>query len=278
MHKYVVIVVFIISFFSLFYIFKSKLSIATMQYFPIDEQVFFDDSVTDITIISNDAEIEWSISSTSSEIAYLRQDVSLLFENGKFKGIQSMWKQHLDHLELQRRFKQQNSSLLQAISFHHGEIHYPDEQISSIQKMTSDHLYFIKDDGKIHAFRKPSNTLEKNWKIKLNEMTEQQLFYHWNMLINHFNIQEDEYDSFPLTKLIEYEEATLPNRSKKETEKIIGQLWEGLYKNYIVLLKEKENEQNSHYVPLIMIAKDNSHLLVIYELNNQKQKLIQRLD
>lgn len=277
MHKYVVITFFLISFFCFFYIVKSKISIVTMQYFPIDTQVSFDQAKTDIIIVTEDEEIEWSTSSTSSEIAYLRQDVSLLYENGKFKGVQSMWKQHLDQLALQKRFKQTNSSLLQAISFHHGEIHYPDNQILSIQKMTSDQLYFIKDKEKIHAFRQPSNTFEENWKIKLKEITNHQLIYHWNTLINHFNIIEDEYDSFPLTELVQYEEINLPGRSKNETDQIIGQIWEGLYKNYIILLKEKENHQHNHYIPLVMIAKDNSHLVIVFELNNQKQQLIQRL-
>lgn len=277
MHKYIVVIFFIISFFCVFYLLKNKLVTTTMQYFPIDETTSFEDAKTDLAIEPTNNDIQWAIDSTSSEVAYLRQDVSLLYENGKFKGVQSKWRQHLDHLHLSKQFKQTHSSFLQAISFHHGEIHYPEDQIFSIQKMTSNQLYFIYDDKTVHAFHTPSNSFEKKWQRKLSKMTKQQLMYHWNGLIDDLNVPEEEYDCFPLTELVQYEHETLPGRTRNETSKIIGQLWEGLYKNYIVLLTDKKNQGTSHYVPLIMISKNNDHLLILFELNQNKQKLIQKI-
>lgn len=276
MHKYVIYSFFIISFICLFFILKSNLSVSTMKYFPIDENAFFDNAKTNISLSPNE-EIDWSIESTSSEDAYLRQDVSLLYENGKFKGVLNKWRQYVDHIELSKRFRQTDSGLLQAISFHHGEIHYPNDQISSIQKMTGNHLYFIKDGKTIHSFRNARDTNEKIWERNLNKITEQQLNNHWNRLINQLDIRINEYDRIPLAELVQYESKPLPGRTEAETKKIIGQLWEGVYKNYIVLLKEEENLQNEHYMPLILIAKNNDHLLIIFELNKKSQKLIQKI-
>src|SRR5690625_6444376 len=72
--------------------------------------------------------------------------------------------QHLAYTTLFR------SSLLQAISFHHGEIHYPNNQINSIQKMTSNKLYTITDHNKnLHTFQKPSTAFEKQMEIRSEE-------------------------------------------------------------------------------------------------------------
>ena len=277
MHKYIVFLFFIIAFFTTFFLLKSNLIKTTMKYFPTDKYESFEYAKTELYTLQQDKNIHWGTESMSSKIAYLRQDVSLLYENGKFKGVQSEWEQHLDKLKLSKRFQQSSSSLLQVISFHHGELHYPNDQINSIQKMTGDQLYIIIENDNLHSFRKPHTAFEKRWEIKLNEMMEQQTKGGWKSLINYFSISKEQYDSFPLTELIQYETTTIPGRSKQETKKIIGQLWEGLYKNYIVLLHEKENRESPHDVPLIMIAKDNDHLLVIFELNKEKQMLKQKL-
>ncbi|MEI3611707.1 hypothetical protein [Pseudogracilibacillus sp. SO30301A] len=277
MHKYIIYSCFIISFIGLFFILKGNFSVTTMKYFPLDDNVFFDNAETNINFLKSTDEIEWSVESTSSDVAYLRQDVSLLYENGKFKGVLNKWRQNVDHLDLSKHFIQSNSSLLQAISFHHGEIHYPNDQISSIQKMTSNQLYFIRDSNTIYSFHEPSNANERKWERDLNKMTHQQLDNHWTKLINQLDIAIKEYDSIPLTELAQYENKPLPGRTEAETKKIIGQLWEGLYKNYILLLKEEKNRQDEHYMPLILLAKNNDHLLVIFELNNKNQKLIQQI-
>lgn len=248
-----------------------------MKYFPIDENVFFDHAETNIDFLRSTDEIEWSVESTSSKAAYLRQDISLLYENGKFKGVLTKWRQNIDHLDLNKTFTQSNNSLLKAISFHHGEIHYPNDQISSIQQMTNNQLYFMKDNNTIYSFHEPSNANEENWKRDLDEIMDQQLNNHWNKLINELDIAINEYDRIPLTELAKYENKPLPRRTEAESKKIIGQLWEGLYKNYILLLQEEENLKEKHYMPLILLAKNNDHLLIIFELNKTNLKLIQKI-
>lgn len=259
------------------YILQEKSVITTMKYFPIDDQVIFKHAASHISFIEKDNIIEWSVESTSSEEVYLRQDVSLLYENGKFKGVLSKWREQIAQLHLLKRFSQNNNSLLQVISFHHGEIHYPNNRIHSTQKMTSSNLYYVRDEDMTFSFQTPSTQVETYWKEKLNTWTEKQLFRHWNHLIEDLHINHHHYLLIPLTEISTYEDNSLPHFTEAETKKIIGQLWEGLYKNYIVLLANDEMNDTPHYIPLIMLAKDSSHLLIIFELNGQSQKLMQRI-
>lgn len=275
--RFIFCLIFILSFFFIVFTLKSKSTLTTVKYFPIDKHASIEKAKTNLMIQPENREITWHVESTSVDPAYLRQDISLLYENGKFKGVQSKWRQHIDQIQLSEQFKQINSGLIQTISFHHGEFHYSNDQITSIQKMTAKQLYVTVDNSILHSFQRPRNIQEKKWQTKLNNFTNQQLKVHWKSLIKELNIPVDNYTSFPLTDLIRFEQENLPNQTVEETQKIIGQLWEGLYKNYVLLLKNQDNQQSFHYIPLILIDKDNEHLLVIFELNGKAQKLIQKI-
>lgn len=259
----------------LVYILKFK-TVTTMKFFPIDEVVTIEQANTNLTM-ENDDDIIWNIRSKSSEQAFLRQDVSLLYENGKFKGVHNQWKQNVAELDAEHSFQFSNNSRLEAISFHHAEVHRSNDEITSAQKMTSDRLYVMKENKSYNSFKKPQNDKESMWSDKLDHITEQQLKFYWNRLLDHFQIKRKDYDLIPLTELYHYDEHNFPNHDRNETDEILGKLWEGLYKNYILLLRENEYRVHEHYVPLILLAKDGSHLLVIFELNGEKQQLIQKI-
>lgn len=55
----------------------------------------------------------------------------------------------------------------------------------------------------------------------------------------------------------------------------MGQLWEGLYKNYLLPIVTR-NKPTDTYVPIILLNKNHNHLLVLYEANHEKKKLIQK--
>lgn len=248
-----------------------------MKYFPIDESGYFETASTEINYLPNDNMnyIEWITKSQSNYDSYLRQDISLLYENGKFKGIQNKWRQHTADIMLKQSYQQTKTSILQSISFHHAEIHYKDDTIKSIQKMSGDSLYFI-NEPRIHkAFHTPTSHKEKEWANKINKITDHHLQHYWNAIIEHYDIQKNNYEIIPLTDIKQFNEFPIPGLSMSETKQIIGQLWEGIYTNYITLLMEKQN-QKVHSIPLIMMAKDNSHLLVLFQINDEKYKLIQK--
>src|SRR5699024_10455533 len=140
--------------------------------------------------------------SNSNVQAYLRQDVSLIFENGRLQGVASKWKEDTDAIQQKKQLTGESNSYYQSITFHHGEIHYPKDEIKSIQHMSHADLYVVNAPGEpIESFSTPTDHITAGWKDKLDLSTRQQLLHHWNKLMNHFQIDQKDYDLIPLTSL-----------------------------------------------------------------------------
>src|SRR5690625_6623983 len=99
-----------------------------MKYFPIVNQHEFENASTTISYLPNNNKnnILWQTNSKTTIPQYLRQDVSLLYENGHFKGIQEKWQQDVAKITLDKSFNIKNHSLLMDISFHHAIVHHDD--------------------------------------------------------------------------------------------------------------------------------------------------------
>lgn len=255
-----------------------------IKFFPLDESKQFEETSSTLTLLAesdkDEYDIQWKTSSELTEPVYLRQDVSILFVNGRLKGVLSKWKESGQNLFLERIVHGEDSGHYQTVTFHHGEIHYPDDQIKSIQDMSSADLYVIDSPmSPLESFDVPQDANQKEWKRKLDHTTQQQLNYQWNQLIQHFKIPKSQYEIIPLTDLPNYETKPFPKLSAEQTQQVIGQLWEGLYKNYVLEITGQANQSskaNNSYVPLVLADKDGKHLLVLYEgINGGKQKLLQ---
>ncbi|QTM99827.1 hypothetical protein ERJ70_11270 [Sediminibacillus dalangtanensis] len=254
-----------------------------LKYFPLDEKISFSSYHTKLKILSeidtDEYGVQWQEVSELETPIYLRQDVSLLYVDGKLKGILSKWKENGQTIEQKSSIHGEDSSHFQAITFHHGEIHYPDDKIKSIQAMSSDELYVIDSPHTaLESFDQPLNKNQEEWKHTLDTATSQQLSFHWNQLINHFNIPIDRYTIVPLTDLAKYENLPLPGLTETESQQVIGQLWEGLYKHYILGIAGSQNNKHpiNTFIPLLLFANDGSHLMVLYQdENEEKQQLLQ---
>lgn len=250
----------------------------TMKYFPIDEANLIKDANTTLEHSSEQEGTIWAVQSSSNKPVYLRQDVSLIYENGVFKGMQSKWKTEETLLYQEQVIPTTNNVLLQSISFHHGEIHHEENKITSMQKMTDATLHLIYSKNNIQSFGKPTTEQEKVWHDKLADKTRQQLKSHLDMLLQYHDLSSNDYVIFPLYKLAEYSNSPLPGSKYELTDKAIGQFWEGLYNNYVTLLMSYKQEIPAHYTPFVLVAKDASHLMVLFELEKENYKLIQQLD
>ncbi|WP_162632638.1 hypothetical protein [Paraliobacillus zengyii] len=220
--------------------------------------------------------IDWHASSELDELTYLRQDISLLYVDGQLKAIKSKWKEQESTIDLQTTITGEDSSHYQAISYHHAEVHYPEDKIKSVQAMTHDELYVIDSpQTPLEAFKIPTNDLQTEWKETLNHATNQQLYYQWQQLLDHFQLNSDDYLSVPLNMLYQYETTALPNLTAKQTKKVIGQMWEGLYANYILPFNESGPSSKS-FIPLILLDKEGTHLRILYQDHKgEMQQLIQ---
>src|SRR5699024_6077260 len=96
---------------------------------------------------------------------------------------------------------------------------------------------------------------------------------HWHRLTSHFDIDMAQYEVVPLTELHQFENKALLSFTQEQTDEIIGKLWEGLYKNYIIPVSETKDDSSDSYVPLILFEKHEHDILVLFELNGEKIKL-----
>lgn len=253
--------------------------VTTVKFFPIDPHVSFSQADTSIEQMnpSESNEFTYAIHSNSSQKTFLRQDISLLFGNGMLIGMLHCWEQNIDDISLKENFTLPMSSYLHAISFHHGEIHPENEEaIYSMQQMSFDSLYAMMKEDKLTSFKNPTTPLEAEFAHELSTKTEHTLSHQWQNLEQYFDINAADYERFPLTNIHKLTEQGIPGKSTAETAQIIGQLWEGIYREYILLLSNKNKQLSVTYVPSVLFAKDQTHLLVLFEIDDQKHKLIQR--
>lgn len=255
----------------LYFLQSSKNAKYAITFFPLDETFFFTDATTNLHNFQDNL-LNWTTLSSSEKPVYLRQDVSLLYENGFFKGIQSKWEQDQQLINLNHPVPLHNTAVFEAISFHHGEIHQPSNDITSIQKMTFDKIYMHKKNQSFEPLNKKDERI-----AIIDQEKQERLKKSWHKWISEHDIDQSDYTVIPLTNLADYEDNPLPGLSVEQSKATIGKLWEGLYKEYILRLKEKKNEGKSHAMPIILLSKDSSHIYILFELDGQQQILLQKI-
>ncbi|QGH34929.1 hypothetical protein GI584_13150 [Gracilibacillus salitolerans] len=254
----------------------------TIKYFPPDSSISFSAVGTNLNLLKETGNdqymVKWIATSSLDKEIYLRQDVSLLYMDGRLKGMKGLWKESEKDIDLEVVFEESDSSHFQAISFHHGEIHYPNDEIKSIHQMSDDHLYVIDSPHTaLESFREPNSHMQLEWKETIDKTTSQQLQFAWKEWIDAANIEINDYDLYPLTSIIQLQEKPINGLTQEQTDRIIGQLWEGLYKNYILPIAN-QSETNNQIMPLILINKNNDHLIVLFNNEaNQLETLYQQL-
>jgi len=255
-------------------------------FFPITDTVSFTKASTSLQFVENKDDdeyiIEWDVTSFTDKEAFLRQDLSLLFSDGKLVETLSEWEDQSQKLAQFKKVSGEDSSHYEAISLHYGEVHLNEDQIRSVQGMSSDHLYVIDSEfSKLFSFKTPQTEEEQEWKDILDKVSDQHLEFSWNDLIQHFQIDKRKYIPIPLVELVHYQTNSLPGLSKEKSQEVIGSLWEGLYKNYFMGLKTKEGkiiEPVGSTMPLLLFAKDHSHLIVIVQAEDGTPfKFIQKI-
>ncbi|HYK72502.1 MAG TPA: hypothetical protein VEV44_05115, partial [Pseudoneobacillus sp.] len=156
----------------------------SITYFPIDTTSPFKAVNTSISLLnknkSNQFSIQWRVSSNLLKNTYLRQDIGLLYANGRLKGKMGKWKQNTNQLVQEDTINGKGSLYLDAITYHYAEIHYQDDSIMSSQDMSKDEIYIIDSSyGPLRTFRIPSSKEEADWKKVLDQATAQELKNSW---------------------------------------------------------------------------------------------------
>ncbi|WP_153728492.1 hypothetical protein [Salinibacillus xinjiangensis] len=257
-----------------------------IKYFPFDESKEFTETSTNLKLLTEMDEdsykIQWDIYSQLTEPVYLRQDISLLFVDGKLKGILNQWKEEANALTQKTVVNGEDSSHYEAITFHHGEVHYPDDVIKSIQDMTYDELYVIDSPhAPLESFKEPVEKNEKEWEQTLDHAKNQTLNYYWNELMNYYDLSAKDFLEIPLVNLWKYKNNSFPTLTNEQTRQVIGQLWEGLYKNYVTGIpshNDHEFKAINTYMPIILVDHKGEFIFVLFkDPSGQHHRLIQRI-
>ncbi|MBA4535820.1 hypothetical protein H1Z61_01380 [Bacillus aquiflavi] len=242
-------------------------------YFPINQLVTYETAKTSINILDYKSDggysLFWQVHSALNEKAYLRQDMALLFINGRLKEKMGKWKQNTTEIKQQKKISEKESSHVQAITFHYSEIHEAGEKITSAHTMSAEELYVINSlFSPLLSFKKAATEIERDWEKLLDNMNNELQKQIISKAAKAFSINEKAYHIIPLTDLIKYNHKPLHGFTIKESERIIGQLWEGLYKNYFLGIKKDDGtiiDSLNSTIPLLLFAKDRTHLLIIFE-------------
>ncbi|UCZ54556.1 hypothetical protein LGQ02_07315 [Bacillus shivajii] len=271
----------------IFYLFPHFYSTTMREafiYFPEDDQIEFIDASTNIKLIDtkdeNEYYLEWKTASETDKKAYLRQDIGFIFENGVLISTQSEWREKTKKLKNKVTLHGEDSGRYEAITFHFAEVHYPDDIIKSKQIMTEDKHYVIDTPlSPLVDFKKAKSQSEQRGKELLDSIIDQQLTYTVEGLIEQFKINKESYHIFPLTEIAQFQTEPLPSMSQEETNAVIGRMWEGLYRYYLLgtnTFTEETYDPIGNTMPFVFLSKDDTHLLVLYETADKKgQQLLQ---
>lgn len=252
-----------------------KPAVETITFFPIDPSASFKTANTTLTLTSKKTskqyEVDWKIQSDLDRKAYIRQDLGFLFSNGRLIATVGDWKQNTSKSIQQQTVKSSDSSLFQAIIFHYAELHQ-NEVITSAQQLSGDFLYVIDSSmSPLQSFRTPSDKDTTEWKKVIDKEISKKLEESWRNAAKFHSINLNSYDSIPLTDLQSGKKNAFQSLAKSKKQRVLGNLWEGLYKNYFLGIKKSNGKIVSPInstMPLILLAKDKTHLLVLFETSD----------
>ncbi|MCL1630382.1 hypothetical protein M3N64_00225 [Sporolactobacillus sp. CPB3-1] len=236
---------------------------AAITYFPDNPRIRFTKSDTHLSIMTDEQLLHLSVQSQTIETNQLIQNFSLLYRNNRLIAILNHWQRNTNQL-ISARDARIRSGFYNALTVHQAELHI-NSDIYGKERLSQDYL-IVSASGR-HAFRHPKTPDEAN---QLSSHTRQIDLERKQLLgraAAHYHFSPDHYRIVSLDMLTDESKTRIfPFFNEKTVERIVGQLWEGLYKNFIRGIQLTEGQSESPLgstVPLLLIADD--HMLVIIE-------------
>ncbi|MFP7477783.1 hypothetical protein [Terribacillus saccharophilus] len=254
------------------YIIRMQQPQPVIQHFPLDSSAAFTDTATSMKKVDF-RRIHWRLTSTLDTEAYLRQDIGLLYENGKLVGVMNKWLHPASRLIQEKTHILRPNKQLDAVSFHFAELHK--DHITSTFKMTGVRSY-TSDTYELFSF--PKNEKEMQSRQIAKTETSRTLQQVWTDAKRQLAIPDGQYTEIPLNSLPTADLSTIPGLTEdKKSQEIISRLWEGLYRNYILPIGPAvEKGTVSTYIPLLLFDKSGKHLRVLYQdETGQHRELLQ---
>ncbi|MFN7251205.1 MAG: hypothetical protein ACK4M9_10475 [Anaerobacillus sp.] len=259
----------------------------TITHLPIDEKNKFLNANTSINLINQNDEdeytLEWKTNSEIDEKLSISHDISLLFEDGRLKETLAKTKQNSNELDQTAKIAGEDSGHYEAITFHYGQLDYPNDIKKSVQTMSYDQIYILDSPlSTIEFFKSPKSPSEEEGKRVLDTIIKQNLEYTWEELIDFFEINIKNYHSVPLTSLYEYNYLSLPNITMEETQEMVAYTWTSLYQHYFLGIQKYDGKTVSPIgssVPLILYHNTYSHIIIVFtSKDGEKYHLIRNTE
>ncbi len=255
------------------YLFQSNQAKETIIFFPIDPTLYFEHASTHLlpTPASKGTySVQWNVASTLNEPAYLRQDISLLYKNGQLEAILNKWQQHNPIVTQKKQLKEQDSARYDTLSFHYAEVHRNENTYTSVQQMSKARLYAF-TTPLFEAFQTPISDVQKQWKSSLDRYTTSKTESALNKALQYFHLNKEHYQILSLTDLPVKANTIFRAFPKAKQEEIIGKLWEGIYKNYLLGIKLEDGtlvQPQGSSIPQLLVANNHRELLLLFTLND----------
>lgn len=254
----------------------------SITYFPDDPTLSFLEKNTRLLLQRSEPsryDISWLASSRTNRAAYLRQDVSFLFSDRRLVAIANKWKTKTAEIHQAKIERFHEAGVLEAITVHHAETH-GQNGIRGKLAMSYDHLAVMPgDDGAFSAFRFPIAEKAKVWYRAKTQALNETMDAIIKKASSKHRFRPEAYDAFPLTYLHVFANQSLPGLNQKKTNKVIGQLWEGLYKEYALGVRRSDGRIESpidSFMPIILYSKRHDHLLVVIRLASGEIALLKQ--
>lgn len=255
------------------YLYQTKQTKETIIFFPIDPSFYFEHASTHLlsTQMTKDTyTVQWTVDSTLNEPAYLRQDLSLLYKNGKLTAIINKWKLHTQTLTQKKKLKESNIARYDAVTFHYAEIHRNEDTYTSVQQMSKANLYVIPGPF-INTFERPLSERQKQWQAIIDTNIATNTVANLNKTLQYFQLNKTHYHIYSLTDLPTKANQIFQAFPNAKQEEIIGKLWEGIYKNYILGIKKEDGSlvrPEGSSIPQLLVANDHTEILVLFTLED----------
>ncbi len=245
----------------------------TLQFFPFNAAAKFNETNTSLTLKEPDKnkdkyEVILNVSSVLDRKAYLRQDMSLLFQNGRLVDLLKSWKRDTSSMDQTLTIEGHESSLFEAVTIHYAEIH-EDDNPKSTYKTTDATQYVISSRfGPIKSFQTPENEEQKDWAFTLKSVANSRLTKVLDRYIDKTQIDLSDYTVMPITQLTNKKDELLAEYGDEEQRAIIEKLWEALYSIYVTGIKKQDGtiiDPIDSTIPLILREKQSSRLILLIQ-------------
>lgn len=248
--------------------------LAVIKYFPLNQEAVFNQTASSLTLQKQGQENEQfnvllSTESILNQKSYLRQDFSLLFQNGRLKEFANDWKQNTDRISQKTTIKAHESSLFQSITIHYAEIHTDNDTPSSSFKLTDSNLFVIASRyGPIKSFQTPETDEQKEWAFTLSSVSNSRLAKVLDRYTNNQKFDITKYQVVPLTKLLTEEKNLLAGYSDQKRLEITEKLWEAFYSLYVSGIKKQDGtviNPIDSTIPLILRKQGSNKLIILIQ-------------